>query len=407
MPRKKSLLNTKHTDSLKQKTAVTFGKAIKRSFECDLLSQHIKKATTEYLSAQSLRRFWNFLETPFSPAINTLNILSRYCGYQDWDDFTGNIQSAVFTPINSKEEMRLYLDFFKLHINDEQDMNYHNACRLISSRILNNKALFEGLVKHLAENQVAQVFFFERFPFIDGLGTGYDRGIKLYLQHKKNEEAQVFGICLLLLGAFLSQKDKLLKFYFSKLEQYTLQNNWHPFLTGRYIGSQLLYCHAFEKEPEKYFWLEKAKNYGKHFHHISNIKFWRFPYYQFMMCDYLNLVEEYRLSYELLHPFKKLQKTEITVEDGYHDALCIINGVSLSGLGKKEQAAQQVWQSANFDKLSIIFKKYFTLQYLASNTRATSMISVTKKNQLSEQADTMIRETGFIYFRKIMQSFPQ
>ncbi len=402
MPRKKTYVDTKLIGLLRQKVSTTFGKEITRSFECETLSMRIKEDTGEYLSPQSLRRFLGFLDSGFNPAINSLNILSRYCGYFDWDDFVGRSQRQTYVPLTTKEEMALYLDFYKLQLQDEQDINFHNACRIINTRILNNPALLEGLAKPLAQNPVAQIYFYERFPFIDGLCCGYERSIKLYLQHKKGEEAQVFGICLLVLGAFLSKDNKLLHIAFAKLRRYSLQDKWHPFVIGRFIGSHLLFYHAMGQEEAKMGWLEQAKHYGNHFASVSRIRYWKFPYYQFMICDYLNLVREYRLSCKLLFPFRNIKNGELTVEEGYYDALLIISRVSSRGITKTDQARKAL-QEADFHKLGVIFKNYFTIQYLIVCLQSTPLNQIKKRKELMQRADQLIHQTGFIYFREFIK----
>jgi hypothetical protein len=402
MSRKKTHIDPIVTGRLRQNVSSTFGKQISRSFECEVLSTQVKAATGEYLSPQSLRRFFGFLDSGFNPAINSLNILSRYCGYFDWDDFVSRSQRQTYVPLTTKEEMALYLDFYKLQLQDEQDINFHNACRIINTRILNSPALLRGLAKPLAQNPVAQVYFYERFPFIDGLCCGYERSIKLYLQHKKSEEAQVFGICLLLLGAFLSKDNKLLHIIFAKLRRYSLQDKWHPFIIGRFIGSHLLFYHAMGQEEAKLGWLEQAKHYSNHFASASHIRYWKFPYYQFMVCDYLNLVREYRLSYKLLFPFRSIKHGELTVEEGYYDALLIIAYVSSSRITKAEQAGK-AFQEAGLQKLGVIFKNYFTIQYLLVCLQSTSLGHIKKRKELLRRVDLFIRQTGFIYFRDFIK----
>ena len=403
MARKKNIISKPLLELLRQKVATSFGKPVNYGFECETLSHDINKHTHEYLSPQSLRRFFGFLPSDFSPAINTLNILSRYCKYFDWNDFAGKAQKKSYTPLTSKEEIQLYLDFYNLKLQDEKDINFHNACRIINSRILSNGALFDSLAKPLAENLLALVFFYERFPFIDGLCSGYDRGVSLYLQNtKEKEESQVYGICLLILGAFLSEDQKLLRTSFAKLGPYHLHQQWHPFIIARFIGSHLLFYHTTGQEERKNIWLEQAQHYGKYFSSASRIGYWKFPYYQFMICDYLNLVKEYLLSNELMYPIKKRHDNELVVEEGYFDALCIIAGISLIGLGKPGQAVKK-WELADCDKLGIVFKKYFTIQFLTGELQSTPLSRTKKRKQLQDRSEQLIEETGFVYFRNFLK----
>ncbi len=399
MPRNPIATDPETRKLLRQKIESTFGKSVTRSFQCDLLSSHIKKATGEYLSAQSLRRFFGLLRADFNPAISTLNILSRYCGYADFDDFSGQLRTPAFTPANSKEEVQLYLDFFKLKLQKEEDINLHNACRIIATRILKNAALFEELAKPLAQSPMAQVFFYERFPFIDGLCSGYARGIKLYLQHKKEDEAQIFGVALLILSAFLSKNQAQLQACFKQLQSFRQQNDWHPFVTARYIGSHLLHYHVQNDIVEKERWLAIAKTNGQQLSRPSKIRFWHFPYYQFLLCDYLNLIKEYPLSAHLMSAVSEQNRKDMLVEEGYYEALMIIDGISLNGL-KKTRSAEKKWQAVDFGKLGITFRKYYALQYALALLPSIAFSKRKKRQQLQNEIQRLIEETGFTYFRE-------
>jgi hypothetical protein len=54
----------------------------------DLIDQIIKQNQKDLISLNTLRRFFKLIPSNHTPTIETLNILSRYCGYSSWDEFT-------------------------------------------------------------------------------------------------------------------------------------------------------------------------------------------------------------------------------------------------------------------------------------------------------------------------------
>src|SRR6266542_2098408 len=168
MSRPKNAIDQKHIKQLIKLTHQTFGKPLNHSFESEVLSKDVKRVTGIYLSPQTIRRFFGFLETEFSPSVKTLNALAVYNGFINWHSFIEQ-SSSNYQPLTLDQEDNLYLDFYKIEMEEEGDMNYHNASRNISFRILSNPQLLSKLSPALAKNPASQVYFFEHFPFIDGL----------------------------------------------------------------------------------------------------------------------------------------------------------------------------------------------------------------------------------------------
>lgn len=56
------------------------------------LSDIVNRRTGILLSPTTLKRLWGYLDEPVSPRRSTLDVLARFCGWSDFDDFsTGNI----------------------------------------------------------------------------------------------------------------------------------------------------------------------------------------------------------------------------------------------------------------------------------------------------------------------------
>jgi len=91
-------------DLLKIKTESVFGRGIKTQKDCTSLSYKILEATGEVVSHSTIRRCWGLLKTNTQPSLNTLEVLSRYCGFKDWDDFVKNNAKKPRPELNNDKQ---------------------------------------------------------------------------------------------------------------------------------------------------------------------------------------------------------------------------------------------------------------------------------------------------------------
>lgn len=394
MPRPKNTVNEKHIVQLKELVHQTFGKKITHSFECELVSKDIKKVTGTYISPQTLRRFLGFLQTGFAPSAQTLNAVAAYTGFSNWHSFTEQaVPSQQYQSLTLDQESNLYLDFYKIEMKAEADMNYHNASRNIAFRILFNPALLSKLAPALAKNEVSQVYFFERFPYIDGLCTDYKRSIQLYLQ-KKDQEAQVFGNSLLFLSAFLSGRNKELKLFIDRINKFDLDRHMHPFTLARYIGSNILYEHSRNNNAN--IWIAEANKWNKYFLQKNNMSFWHYPYFQHLIADYLNLAGLFQESYSIIRTINQTSK-DYEIEKGYKEALEVIYQIA------KHSSSPQKYKewfdtTRAFESINPLFKKFYQLQAYCSYRSGLSKGK--KKQNTNDKISELINQTGFTYFQQ-------
>jgi len=74
-------------EQLKVSVEKKFGKKITCQKDCKLLSINILEASGEYISPATLRRLFGFLLTNSNPSRVTHDILCRYIGLEDWEQF--------------------------------------------------------------------------------------------------------------------------------------------------------------------------------------------------------------------------------------------------------------------------------------------------------------------------------
>jgi hypothetical protein len=70
-----------------------FGNVAKPA-DFDNLSEDIENATSELLSASTLKRLWGYVNYLSNPRTYTLDVLSRYVGYQNFGNFCEQIHDT-------------------------------------------------------------------------------------------------------------------------------------------------------------------------------------------------------------------------------------------------------------------------------------------------------------------------
>lgn len=75
---------------LKTEVEIKYGRKITYQKDCNNLSDIILTSNKEYISPATLRRVFGFLATNSNPSRVTLDILSRFVGFKNWEDFNKN-----------------------------------------------------------------------------------------------------------------------------------------------------------------------------------------------------------------------------------------------------------------------------------------------------------------------------
>jgi len=359
-----------------------YGVPIKYGNQCQQLIIAIFEETNEYISFQTLRRFFGFIKTNNKTSNRTLDILSKYCGYIHFNDFCTKInktKNVVGTIIES---------VYNIPVRKEKDLNFHYVCRNLASLMYHDLLLVEQNISFLANSTVAHEYLFERFVFIDHLHNPiYKRALLLYKKAKNTLDANFFVDSILYLANFLlkNKVDKLpLSLNLSKL--HTL----HPFLQARVLGSYLIAGTSNKNELIKLiFDTEKTQLF-----HDNKTN--EFAFFHWMMADYFiicKLPHEARKIIELSRKYYNAVPTG-WLETGYHETFDLLYAICLEATGEKEQAKQ------NFEKLKqqhfhFIFSKYFTIRYLNLKNKLFGTLTETDEKELND----LYSKTKFKYLK--------
>ena len=77
-----------------QKIEEVYGKKIEYCGECESLAAMIEEITGCTLALVTLKRFFGFTKAKVEPRLSTLDILSRFCGYADFEMARGDLLNS-------------------------------------------------------------------------------------------------------------------------------------------------------------------------------------------------------------------------------------------------------------------------------------------------------------------------
>ena len=382
---------------LKSEVQNRFGKKLNSSFESANLSDHIKKSTGSYISPQTLRRFFGFIDDNTKPSPYTISILLDYCKRESLQELKSIEQNRQTKQI-STETVFTIKEFYNIELSPEFDFNFQKACGNIAKLITSDTNLLNKLSGYLCKNSVSQIFFFERHPFIDGLCNGYSQYVEAYIKEKNTSEAMLFGYCLIHLGLILSQRNKEADKLLKKINNIEANDSIHPFVQARKIMANLLNANIKSDKFALQYWTELAFQEEKKQTRYP-VKEAYFPFYQFILADAFNLIGQFDNALEMIHiaetDYKKIDKAPI--EEGYYTALNLIKAIAFYKIGKQKES-KQLLLVVNNEELVFSSKKYFLLQRLHLELKMTKSRSTAKMNKLTDSINFIVKETGFTCF---------
>jgi len=373
----------------------TLGSRILYSKDCILLSDDIYYKIQVRISAQTLRRFMNFIVDGVKISNTSLNYLSVYCGYENYQDFL-ELYIRNNNNVDSKEIKFIKLFFSINPKSSETDENYHNASKNIAKLLFSNEDLLNSTSTFLSKNKAAQIFFFERFPFIDAISSGYSMHLTKYIKEKKNFEAQLFGNSLLYLGLALSNNSQS-SLFLNKINAIPDNLIFHPFPLARKYASNILDNYLTNNSVELEKWILLSIN------EASNDR-WKkefiyFPFFQFILADIFNLIER-PIESEIMLQICELDYKRLpgfSLDEGYIEALDLIKAINLFQLGKLNDAKRILKRNKSKD-IVFIMHDYFLIQRLLVEINFIQSKESTKYKKMYAEIIHLINKTKFYFF---------
>lgn len=375
-----------------------YGKPITFSSECIDVSKHIFNTTGLTLSAQTLRRMLGFIDSKVMPSKNSLEIIALYCGFNSFKDLKQSQKKQI--NISKNDNITIIKSFYNIDLHAAYDFNYQNACGNIAKLILNDLPLLNQISSFLSKNKIAQIFFFERFPYIDGLCNGYETSLKKYYQEKKTNEAQLFSLCLMHLGAVLSLNKQKAKKYLHAINTIPVTKDVHSFVIARKLMANLLNAYNDKNDLLLESLIYDAFTTEEN---IQKTKKDYFPFFAFVMTDAFHLIERPLEAEKMLRICNAYQAptnsnvNEMPIDLGYIKGIELMNGLSAYHLGDHKKA-KRILNSIEVQNIPFIFRNYFLIQMKRIEYRLCVKASSKKKTSILNEIKALIEKTGFVFF---------
>jgi len=349
MARKKNIVSKLEIASLQKDIKSICSLELKNAIDCKNLSNQILSITGKYLSFSTLKRFFGFNKSEFSPSYDTINILKEYIAISKKQKKVSLAQVVIdfYTPKHFKEISK-------------SDQSFQAASRTMAMLLRENKSLFKETMLPLAQSKFGRAFYFELFPDYEILSAFQYKGYDLYLKYENSQEGKLFANCVLFLKYFFDADAKMMDFYHNKVVlQYKKAKDIHPFVLGRCYQIQLI--HSFLYQPKL---ITKIINeiYKAEKLQPRNAKelFREFPGFHYFVCDGLWHAEQYEHLLNISEiALTEYEKYEEFSWKGYYDQLLIYHGLALSKLGKTKEASIKI-KKIQPESFYFISRKYFT-----------------------------------------------
>lgn len=407
MARLVNVQNEKDLNRLRESVERTFGKRVLTQTDCIHLVNDVREKTAVQLSQQTLRRFFGLIHSSSFTSLSTLNVLCQLTGHKDWINFVQSktTSSKKSIKILSDEEILFIKDFYSISLDVWGDKNFYNASFNVGYKIVSADHP-DNLLRWLAANPTSQQFFYEYFPYLDGLAGNYASGIKTYLKYKKTTEAKAFGHSLLLLGGFLKDDWEEVSKQFQTVKRIDFDLSIHPLPLARLIGNRLLY---YSKKDRKLFneWLDKGVYHFLSNYHSKNPKSYCFPGFHFMLADYLLLVDEFEKALYVIESFEQIQvpfQSSFVPHDNSNEIVKLQKAIALTFLGYKEKG-RKLMKEINPQFFWFFNKKFYWTRYLLLQLHLTKSTASAKKQKLITEIKILIADTNFNYFNRYLKKY--
>lgn len=382
---------------LKDEIVSKFGRPIKTSRDCHLLSQDIYERVAEPISANTLRRLFGLVRTQFQSSGNTVNILCRYCGFMSIEELVAHRQRRDGNDdANPDGEAMLYylISLFREvptgSYDNETFIHLVKSTHIFLQQYPNMRSSFQQAV---AKTKNGQDYYFEQFVDIDALNSFYGDGLRYYLLEKRDSAAQIFGYGLLCLKAWLIERDDLLLRYYARLQQHQVTADTHPFIAARYFSARLF--HALSTGSD----VQPVLADAAAFHSSitpSDEHYKQFPGFEFLFAQALLFTgfPGEALHY-IQHGNTHYTSRPVPFDEGYDQALVLIEACCLAFSGNVERAVE-VYPSLKPTKFYMLRQKLDGILYL----QLEKHLNIDSSDQ-EQRLQQLIAETGFTRLLKL------
>lgn len=185
-----------YNDLLKKNVEQLFGKSIHNSTIANELVNALKNRDLS-ISVQTIRRFWKLIDTPSKDiSISSKDILCRYIGYNDFQDFTINYQHfAKDDEINTDILLTLFNNT-SVTIENVQEF-YNEFMEIFISFIYSKPSILKEFVTKLHKNGAAMECIMGHYQCYHLINDpDFIKTFRLFYQNATISHHTLYGECL-------------------------------------------------------------------------------------------------------------------------------------------------------------------------------------------------------------------
>jgi len=379
---------------LKIEVEYTFGKKIASAKDCIELADAIFRKNGLLLNSNTLRRCFNLVKADYPPSVNTLNILSAYCGASSFDELINYKKSSGIFEKSEANALLKYLTavFKNVAVPNLRDDTFIKLTHTTIDFLNQNLDIAYEFQKIIVKTSSGKRFYFEYFINIDKLNSFYGNGLRYYLSENKEEDAQIFGHAMLCFRYWLKMDLANLYYHHSKLTQLKITTEIPISICVRYFAARLFFIEANGLDSEEI--IEQANNFYKQIkssnqHHSSLACF------ALDFAEALILTRHYSEAYTYLTEAKSQNSFHKHTSMEIYRTLKLYNAIVLTNMGNKKRGAE-IFDEVHPQDFYFIRKKFQAIFYFSLGMKLKKIKAADK------QIDFLIEETGFIKMKNAL-----
>ncbi|RYZ24768.1 MAG: hypothetical protein EOO10_19970, partial [Chitinophagaceae bacterium] len=208
-------------DPLKSEVERCYGKRIVTYSDCLTLSKEITLRTGFRLNVNTLRRFFGLVQAVYPPSVTTLDILSRFSGFQSFENYRIFQTTQTDAADVGLSPLLHYADvlFNSAAATTYTDPTWTGIVRETILFMEKHPHLIDTFQRNIARTRIGQDIFFEQFVNLDQLNGNFGAGLRYYLAQKNNREGRLFTHALLCLRYYLTMDAQSLERHYHELLQ--------------------------------------------------------------------------------------------------------------------------------------------------------------------------------------------
>lgn len=372
-------------DELRQMVNQVFGKHVTIMSDCEALADILFREYQINISVQTLRRFFKLIDPNSNPSNFTLNALSKFCGYKDFDEFHS---------VQANKDLITYFG------KDDLDENYCSKAEELCKRVMTSPKFLVTTHQQLMEYPMVRKFFLEHYPMRDMLGTVYSQYFLAYLKYNRSDEAKIFAYGFLFKSAFLQENDELIHLYFNKIKDIAITTNIFVVPAGLKFGVQLLYADYIKDEAYFEHSFSEMKKWRKKFISQSEKSACSFEYSVLELLIFTDRVNDIKFlidnNTQQIYPDRKFVSEERM--QTHREVWKILCAAAYHKMGDIHNCLKYL-NAINLNNLGIGWNKYYSILYYFICTQITdSSIAPDSYSKLI----SLIDETYFYHYRSAL-----